>query len=949
MELIIDNPPKLKYFGNFIINTEPDDYSWANSISTGMVRNVLLRSDGSILLTGIANRPGEARFETRIVSLSASGQLEQTFADQGVLRFSYAGSAMDVVQGSYEDKDGRILVLGSIYLEGDPNVAVTPDSPSNGFALSLGRINRDGTFDQSFGLNGKVLLGLSELGADYFLPTEVSFTVDGKILVLCSMGMMSGVSITNEHAAVIRLNHDGSLDNSFGSKGYIEIPASYGLAKDISLGSNGEISVATESITGNMYLGPANFNIHDFKINSSGQTISEPISSELNIRVNGGYTAIRAYDTNESNQTLIIADTGTIWLARLVNQDGSSDKNFNGGNDLLLPLPIGNDQILGDEIIRLPGGAYLISGHITQFDSQTNFQSAVYNFVLKVTATGLIDQTFGNNGIFETTTSQHLEKILVLPDGGILLVGASDIEIVRGAQTDLYGSFSVTKLSADGHLDYSFGGESGVTPLMMVFENSAQYQQLSPFVSAFDQDIQAASASANYSGYKLEISRQSGSNLDDGFGGVGGLVFSAAGQAILDGVDVGDVTSLTGTLSITFNENASQLVLNRVLSHIGYKYLSHSPPTDATIVSAKFPGSQSGQLSDYSLINLLWQLHEPVVQGQVGAALSAQTVSGLLLQTADDPATGTVEIAGAAMSGQSLTLVSHLVDPDGAVVIKNIQWFADGEWIWGQGNGTDKLLLSDNEVGKHITVSFQSFDSLGNWGGNFSSSVAGTVLVSDKALNLLAYSWNTHTLLSGVALSGEGHSAATANSGAASFTAITGTSLALSASLAVPSAETSAVNQAVNLQDAIAILKMIVGLDVNGAGKALSPYQAYAADYDGNGKVELSDAIGVLKHVVGLDAPTPKWLFFNEIDQTVPGKANLLPGTVPSLSVDLSAAGNIHVGLVGVLRGDVDGSYAGAAGALDLDTDTTHADYFTLLLAAHKELSPSQFGVYPQL
>ena len=202
-------------------------------------------------------------------------------------------------------------------------------------------------------------------------------------------------------------------------------------------------------------------------------------------------------------------------------------------------------------------------------------------------------------------------------------------------------------------------------------------------------------------------------------------------------------------------------------------------------------------------------------------------------------------------------------------------------------------------------------------------------------------------MLSGVALSGDGHSAATANSGAASFTAVTGTSLALSASLPVPSAETSAVSQAVNLQDAIAILKMIVGLDVNGANKALSPYQAYAADYDGNGKVELSDAIGVLKHVVGLDAPTPQWLFFNEIDQTVPGKANLLPGSVPSLSADLSAAGNIHVGLVGVLRGDVDGSYAGAAGALDLDTDAAHANYFTLLLAAHKELSPSQFGVYP--
>ena len=70
---------------------------------------------------------------------------------------------------------------------------------------------------------------------------------------------------------------------------------------------------------------------------------------------------------------------------------------------------------------------------------------------------------------------------------------------------------------------------------------------------------------------------------------------------------------------------------------------------------------------------------------------------------------------------------------------------------------------------------------------------------------------------------------------------------------------------------------MIVGLEVNGTGKALSPYQALAADYDGNGLVQLTDAIGVLKHVVGLTAPDPAWRFVNELDTTVPGKANLRP------------------------------------------------------------------------
>jgi hypothetical protein len=57
-----------------------------------------------------------------------------------------------------------------------------------------------------------------------------------------------------------------------------------------------------------------------------------------------------------------------------------------------------------------------------------------------------------------------------------------------------------------------------------------------------------------------------------------------------------------------------------------------------------------------------------------------------------------------------------------------------------------------------------------------------------------------------------------------------------------------------NLQDAIAILKMIVGLD-------------------GNGKVALSDAMAVLKHVVGLPSPAPQWVSFNEVDTTVPSPA----------------------------------------------------------------------------
>jgi len=128
---------------------------------------------------------------------------------------------------------------------------------------------------------------------------------------------------------------------------------------------------------------------------------------------------------------------------------------------------------------------------------------------------------------------------------------------------------------------------------------------------------------------------------------------------------------------------------------------------------------------------------------------------------------------------------------------------------------------------------------------------------------------------------------------------------------AVPSAIESSTTaspvaaKAVDLTDAIAILKMIVGLDVNAGGAALTAYQAYAADVDGNGKVELSDAISVLKRIVGLETASANWMFFNGTP-TVADKLN--PG-VPT-SVSAAVSNNTNVSMTAVLRGDVVSSSA---------------------------------------
>jgi hypothetical protein len=351
-----------------------------------------------------------------------------------------------------------------------------------------------------------------------------------------------------------------------------------------------------------------------------------------------------------------------------------------------------------------------------------------------------------------------------------------------------------------------------------------------------------------------------------------------------------------------------------------------------------------------------------LTQGEVGKAITvaasytdgywyveskASSATTAVANTNDLP-TGAVTITGTATQGQTLTAANTLADLDGLGDI-SYQWSAGGVAITGATAST--YVLTESEVGKTLTVKASYTDGFGAPESKASSATTAVANVNDattgsKTVELLAYSWKAHTLLSEVRIS----SANTARSGitdaigTTSFTSVTDASLSLTATRTVPDEEATSTSAAVNLQDAIAILKMIVGLPVNGSNQALSPYQALAADYDGNGRVELADAIGVLKHVVGLSAPDPTWHFLNEIDASVPGKANLTPG-LPQTTVaaDLSGLRPVHVGLVGYLSGDVDGSFSGASGASDLDQ--TQPGYIAALVGLHAELSLAQFGM----
>jgi Ca2+-binding RTX toxin-like protein len=218
-----------------------------------------------------------------------------------------------------------------------------------------------------------------------------------------------------------------------------------------------------------------------------------------------------------------------------------------------------------------------------------------------------------------------------------------------------------------------------------------------------------------------------------------------------------------------------------------------------------------------------------------------------------------------------------------------------------------------------------------------------------NTVDVLAYAWKSHAVLAGTAIqAGDGDTTMTGEDGQALLAIQSDALPGIQAGRIIPADEESATAAAVNLQDAVAILKMIAGQPLNALGQKLSPYQALAADFDGNGAVSLVDALGVLRHTVGaVPAPAPGWVFFDEADPSMPARATLTPGEVSGTLAGVTPVAG-HVGLVGVLRGDVDASWSAPAGTPHLQDA-----YFTNLADRLDSQHPSagfelsQWGVYP--
>ena len=403
---------KTLLYGKVTAKFNSNSYGYATAI----------QSDGKIVMAGVSNGGfALARF-------NSDGSPDTSFGSNGLIVTDFGGN--DAAFAAAIQSDGKIVLAGSSYQTGAQKFA-------------LARYNSDGSLDAAFGSNGKVI---TDLGGVDDAGYAIVIQPDGKII---AAGYSYNNATTSYDFALARYNTDGSLDNTFGAggKALADFAGGYDQGYAVALQSNGKIVVAGYSYnaTTSYDFALARFNadgLLDNTFGTSGKTttdfaVNEEEGHAVAIQTVGGvdYIVVGGFTFSGGSQFA---------LARYKTSDGTLDTSF-GTNGLVTTAFASNASAY--TIAIQANGAIVAAGQATDPTTfKTDFALARY------ASNGSLDTSFGASGKLTTDFGDSYDygkSVAIQSDGKIVAAGYSD----NGSGT----SFALTRYSADGVLDDSFG------------------------------------------------------------------------------------------------------------------------------------------------------------------------------------------------------------------------------------------------------------------------------------------------------------------------------------------------------------------------------------------------------------------------------------------------------------------------------------------------------------
>lgn len=357
------------------------------------------------------------------------------FAQDGSLDPSFGTAGKVITNAADEDEayditiqpDGRIIVVGNCKIGDDQDIVLI-------------RYNADGTLDNSFDFDGKVITPLEEnqFAKSVFVQSDQKIIVGGYVTVG-----------TKSDLLILRYHRDGSPDLSFDLDGFVV--TNLGSSKDyiysIAAQPDGKIIVGGSTSNG----GGAKNDFLLMRYNYDGS-----IDSTFGI---DGRTEADFNYSKDYGQAMLFQPDGKIIVAGYsanfeadddfalarFNSNGFLDSTFGTNGKVTRDGYGADDQILS---IALQVDGKIVAAGRTNVATQLDFALMRFN------SDGSFDNTFNDSGIVVTSTGATVEilyKVLLQADQKILVTGYR----AGGASAD----FVLMRYNTDGSIDSTFDAD----------------------------------------------------------------------------------------------------------------------------------------------------------------------------------------------------------------------------------------------------------------------------------------------------------------------------------------------------------------------------------------------------------------------------------------------------------------------------------------------------------
>jgi len=349
---------------------------------------VAIQPDGKIIIVGNNIDILNYNFSNvLILRYNSDGSLDNTFGINGIVT-TRGFMRNDFGYGVVMQPDGKIVVAGTSW--------------RNGWDVLVMRFNSDGTPDMSFGSYGAVVYDSGSDDGSY----GIALQQDGKIVVV---GYKFSLGLPVHDALIVRYNSDGTLDKTFGENGittYNSRSNGADFGEAVALQPDGKIVV-----TGSSNTAPSIYEAFVLRYNSNGSLDStfgvDGVVIYDNFYQDFGYGV--AIQPNA--KIVVVGEEYGDSLVLRYNSDGTLDPSF--GKDGSVTFDSGGYDYSSAVAIQ-PQGKIVVTG-----SSSGNTLIARYN------NDGLLDSTFGGDGVIFYEGGVNGSGITVQPDDKIVVTGSS--------------------------------------------------------------------------------------------------------------------------------------------------------------------------------------------------------------------------------------------------------------------------------------------------------------------------------------------------------------------------------------------------------------------------------------------------------------------------------------------------------------------------------------------